>query len=378
MICRLLFFSIVLGITQPSLAQERVVPSPPTGDASSYILLDYHSGRIIAEKNPDQALEPASLTKMMTVYVAGEELEEGHVSMDDQVLVSEKAWRMPGSRMFIEVDTRVSVEELLNGIIVQSGNDASVALAEHISGTEEVFAQLMNQVAERIGLQDSHFENSTGMPEEGHITTARDMAILARALIRDYPELYSMHAIREYTYNDITQPNRNRLLWRDASVDGIKTGHTQAAGYCLATSAEREDMRLISVVMGAGSESSRTAFTQSLLEYGFRFYETTKLAEAGQALGNMRIWKGNSEQVDYGVTEDIHVTVPRGQADDIRRKLEFDEPLLAPIGHNQLIGSMALMLDDEILARQPLVALHSVEQAGLFGRLVDSVRLMLE
>ncbi|MCS3903161.1 D-alanyl-D-alanine carboxypeptidase (penicillin-binding protein 5/6) [Methylohalomonas lacus] len=359
-------------------AQNPARPSPPSIDAQSYLLVDYASGRVIAEKDAAEEVEPASLTKMMTVYVAGEELQEGHIKLDDEVLVSEKAWRMPGSRMFIEVNTRVTVEQLLNGIIIQSGNDASVALAEHISGSEEVFAQLMNQTAQTLGLENTHFTNSTGMPEPGHVTTAQDMAKLSAALIRDYPELYGLHEVKEYTYNDITQPNRNQLLWRDNSVDGIKTGHTEAAGYCLVASAERDDMRLISVVMGANSVQARTSHTKSLLNYGFRFFETRKIADGNQKLGEARIWKGTNEHVNYGLVDDVFVTVPRGDAEELQQTVELKKPLIAPVAAGEPIGTLSLGLGDETLLQQPLVTLQAVEQAGLFSRLLDSVKLMLE
>lgn len=378
MVARLILFITFILLGHSAVAQTPVVPAPPSSNAESYILVDYHSGRVLAEKNPTQEAEPASLTKMMTTYVAGEELEAGHIQLNDQVLISEKAWRMEGSRMFIEVNKRVTVEELLKGIVIQSGNDASVALAEHISGSEEVFAQLMNQTAATLGMQDTHFENSTGMPAPGHITTARDMAILAEALIRDHPELYGMHAIKEYTYNGITQPNRNQLLWRDDSVDGIKTGHTEAAGYCLVASAERDDMRLISVVMGTGSVAERTSFSQSLLEYGFRFFETTKIAEAGHILGNTRVWKGATDQLNYGVPKDLYVTVPRGESDKLEQKIELKNPLIAPVQKEQPIGTLSLVMGDKSLVQQPLVSLDAVAEGGLFSRLLDSAKLLLE
>ena len=369
----LLFF---LPLSLP--AQSPAVPAPPTGNASSYILVDYHSGRVLAEKNPQKQVEPASLTKMMTTYVAGEELEAGHISLDDKVRISEKAWRMKGSRMFVEVDTQVPVEALLKGIVIQSGNDASVALAEHISGSEEVFAQLMNQTAAKLGMKDTHFENSTGLPAPGHTTTAHDMAILANALIRDHPEMYGWHAIKEYTYNDISQPNRNQLLWRDSSVDGIKTGHTEAAGYCLVASAKREDMRLISVVMGTDSNQSRTSFSQSLLGYGFRFYETRQIAQGGHKLGTARVWKGASDSLSYGSKEDLYVTVARSEADKLEETIDIGDPLVAPVDQEQAIGSISVMSGDKVLVKQPLIALDAVELGGIFNRLMDSFWLMLE
>lgn len=370
---------VALFICNKVMAQGDIVPAPPTADSRAYILLDHDSGRVLAEKEADQPVEPASLTKMMTTYVVGDELEAGHISLSDKVLVSEKAWRTAGSRMFIEVDTEVTVDDLLKGIIIQSGNDASVAIAEHISGSEDVFAQLMNQTASRLGMKNTHFENSTGIPAEGHVTTARDMAILSRALIRDHPDLYSLHAVKDFTYNDIKQPNRNQLLWRDSSVDGIKTGHTEAAGYCLVVSAQRQDMRLISVVMGTPSVSARTTFSQALLNYGFRFYETHRMAEAKSVLGNARIWKGSEEAIDYGVTDDIFITVPRGRRDQVNMIIEISEPLVAPVTSGDEIGHIVLQLDEnKVLSEQSLIAVNSVEQGGIVKRLIDSAKLLLE
>lgn len=352
------------------------VPAPPTGDASAYVLMDYHSGRLLAAHNIHDSIEPASLVKMMTTYVAAEELKAGHISLDDMVLVSEKAWRMPGSRMFIEVDTRVSVQDLLKGVIIQSGNDASVALAEHISGSEEVFAQLMNQTAARLGMMNTNFTNSTGMPDPDEITTVYDMAILVAALVRDHPEIYSWHAIKEYEYNNIRQQNRNSLLWRDASVDGVKTGHTQAAGYCLAASAKRNDMRLISVVAGSESAASRARLSQALLEYGFRFFETHSVHRQGEPVGSVRIWKGLQPELEFTVARDLHVTVPRGQFARVQTELLIDEPVKAPVSKDKRLGDIRLTLGEEELARVELVAATDVDEAGLVGRMLDRVRLM--
>lgn len=380
MIARITTFFVLLLplVVQTVSAQNPVMPSPPSIDASSYMLVDYHSGRVIAEKNATEEVQPASLTKMMTTYIAGEEINEGHIKLQDEVLISEKAWRMGGSRMFIEVNTRVTVEDLLKGIIIQSGNDASVALAEHISGSEEVFAQLMNQTAATLGMNNTHFENSTGMPSPGHVTTAQDLVKLAMALVRDHPELYAMHAVKDFTYNGIKQPNRNQLLWRDSSVDGIKTGHTEDAGYCLVASAEREGMRLISVVMGTSSMQARTSHTKALLEYGFRFFETKRIAESKHVLGSARIWKGAEEQINYGLAEDLYITVPRGEAGKIEQNVDLAKPLIAPLTAGEALGNLSVNLGDETLIERPVIALHAVEQAGLFNRLVDSVKLMLE
>ncbi len=298
--------------------------------------------------------------------------------LDDKVRISEKAWRMAGSRMFIEVDKLVPAEDLLKGMIIQSGNDASVALAEHAAGSEEAFAQLMNRYAERLGLTGTHFVNSTGWPDPEHFTTARDMARLAQALIRDFPEEYQWHAIQKFTFNGITQYNRNKLLWRDKSIDGIKTGHTEAAGYCLVASAKRDGMRLISVVMGTDSEKARARETQSLLNYGFRFFQTRRLYKGLQSLKQVRAWKGETEMIDLGLTDDLYVTVPRGQYKNLQASLQLDGQIIAPVGKGERLGILSLSLGDRQLLERPLVSLQSVEQGTLWRQLVDHVMLMLE
>ncbi|MEX0950943.1 MAG: D-alanyl-D-alanine carboxypeptidase family protein, partial [Gammaproteobacteria bacterium] len=280
--------------------------------------------------------------------------------------------------MFIEVNTQVSVDDLLKGIVIQSGNDASVALAEHISGSEDVFAQVMNQHAKRLGMNNTSFANSTGMPAPGHVTTARDMAILAVALLRDHPELYHLHAVKEFTYNDIRQNNRNQLLWRDTTVDGIKTGHTEAAGYCLVSSAKRDNMRLISVVMGADGVEARTEFTRALLEYGFRFYESHIAASAGKPIGHEHVWKGEIQNINYGVASDVYVTVPRGHADKLQHKVSLEKPLVAPLENGSRLGQLKIQLADEVLATADIIALQTVAEAGLMGRMLDSIKMMLE
>ena len=287
-----LFSLLVILFSQNTYASPSLVPAPPSVAAKSYLLMDYHSGRILTEHEIDSRVEPASLTKLMTAYVVMSELKNGTIKLDDQVLISEKAWRMKGSRMFVKVKSRVSIDDLLMGMIVQSGNDASVALAEHTAGSEDTFAELMNQYALKLGMTNTHFMNSTGWPHNDHYTTARDLAQLSQAIIRDFPEHYSRYKIKEYTHNNITQPNRNRLLWLDERVDGIKTGHTESAGYCLISSANQGEMRLISVVLGTSSENARARASRNLLNYGFRFYETFKLHESMKVLTEMRIWKG--------------------------------------------------------------------------------------
>ncbi len=354
------------------------VPAPPTLNASGYLLIDMDSGRVLAEKNADQRLEPASLTKIMTAHVVFSELRADHLKEDELVRVSKKAWQMPGSRMFIEVGDQVPVSALLNGLIIQSGNDASVALAEHIAGTEATFADMMNQHARELGMTNTHFANATGLPDPAHYTTPRDIAKVTEATIRDYPHYYQLYAHKEFTYNDIRQPNRNLLLWRDASVDGVKTGHTESAGYCLVASAKRNGQRLISVVMGTPSEKARAADSQALLNYGFRFYETHRLYGGGQALTKVRVWKSAPEQVEAGLTRDLYVTIPRNEYDRLKARTEIDPKLEAPINKGDRIGKLVVELDGEVLAEAPIVTLQAAPDGGIWRRAVDSVKLWLE
>ena len=319
------------------------VPRPPASSAASYLLVDYHSGRELASRDAGVKLPPASLTKLMTVYVAGQFLRRGDVSLDDAVLISEKAWRTGGSKMFIEVGKRVLLEDLLRGIIIQSGNDASIAVAEHIAGSEEHFAVQMNVAARELGMADTQFRNSTGLGEQGHVTTARDLAVLSRALIRDFPELYAIHAEREFTYNRIRQRNRNLLLWQEEGVDGIKTGHTEAAGYCLVASAERAGMRLISVVMGTGSERERDQASQALLSHGFIHYETRRVLGAGERrLKAVRVWKGYQDEVSVGTLKDLYVTVPR-DTPALQLQARLEGYLVAPLQVGQRVGVLELV-----------------------------------
>jgi len=368
----------VLFAVPAFLRAQTPVPAAPSIGASSYILLDFHSDSVIAGDDPDERVEPASITKLMTSYVAFSEIARGNLALDDEVLVSEKAWRTPGSRMFIEVGNRVSVEELLKGVIIQSGNDASVAIAEHLAGTETVFASMMNEQARALGMANTQYANATGLPDPGQYTTARDSAILARALIRDFPEFYGWYSEREYTFNDIRQHNRNRLLWRDPSVDGLKTGHTSSAGYCLVTSASRDGMRLISVVMGTDSEEARASASQALLNYGFRFFETYQLYEAGETLKQEAVWKGRADEVSLGIADELFVTIPRGRYDSLEATVELDERLLAPLTAGQAVGELIIELAGEEVARRPLVTREAVERAGFFGRTGDSFRLWLD
>jgi len=373
----ILFLTSAFLIGQSAPAAT-AVPAPPRINAAAYLVSDFNSGELLVAENVDVKMEPASLTKIMTVYVVAAEIASGNIKLDDQVLVSETAWRMEGSRMFIEVGKRISVHDLLLGAVIQSGNDASVALAEHVAGSEEVFAGLMNQHAERLGMKNSHFTNSTGLPHEEHYTTARDMARLAAALIRDFPDIYAMHSIKEFSFNNIRQINRNRMLWWDETVDGIKTGHTENAGYCLVTSAVRDGMRLISVVAGAESDNSRAKGTQSILNYGFRFFETRRIYPAGAEVSTVKIWKGASEQLRLGVAEDLYLTVPRGRYDELDAIITPEETITAPIEAGAVKGAIRISLEGKLLAEHPLRALESVPEGTLFKRLQDEFWLLLE
>ena len=356
-------------------AAVTVVPPPPEIEAVSYLIVDSDSGYYLVEKNIDRRVEPASLTKMMTAYVAASQIAGGHIAMSDPVTVSERAWRMRGSRMFIEVGKQVSVEDLLKGVIIQSGNDSSVALAEHISGTEEAFADLMNQYAAELGMKDTRYVNSSGWPDENHYTTARDLATLARALVRDYPDIYALHAVKEFTFNDIKQPNRNTLLWEDSSVDGIKTGHTESAGYCLVASSVRDGVRLISVVMGTAGTGARTRATQALLNYSYRFYETRKLYTAQETITSIKVWKGERDSLDLVVQDDLVLTLPRGRYDSIETLTAIEENPIAPIEAGQQLGQLELSLDEEVIATLPLVASESIPAGSFLIRLRDHIIL---
>ncbi|MBE0510365.1 MAG: D-alanyl-D-alanine carboxypeptidase [Chromatiales bacterium] len=370
-----LLLLLIAGLAQ---ANPSLIPSPPNLAASGYVLMDYHSGQIIAQSNAGQRLEPASLTKMMTAYTVFNELRAGHINLSDQVRVSEKAWRMTGSRMFIEAGSSVSVEELLKGMIIQSGNDASVALAEHVAGSEEAFVTLMNAHATRLGLEHTQFTNSTGLPDPNLYTTPIEMARLASALIHEFPQYYPWYSERSYTYNNIRQSNRNLLLFRDDSVDGLKTGHTSAAGYCLVASAQRNEMRLISVIMGTSSERARAQESEKLLNYGFRFFETHRLYAAREPLSQMRIWKAETEQLPLGLAEELFVTVPRGQYGDLKASMRLDQTISAPISQHQQLGAVEIRLGNELLAERPLIALQDVAKGGLWQQLKDHVLLMFQ
>ncbi|MGD8875536.1 MAG: D-alanyl-D-alanine carboxypeptidase family protein [Gammaproteobacteria bacterium] len=357
---------------------ELPIPKAPSSGAKAFVIQDFNSGRIIAEENADTPVEPASITKMMTAHIVFNELASGNLALDDMVTISEKAWRTPGSRMFVEVGKQVSVEDLLLGLIIQSGNDATVALAEHIAGSEETFAALMNRHAEEIGLTGSHFVNSTGLPDEQHYMTARDIARLAALTIEQYPEYYKWYSQKEFTFNDITQYNRNKLLWQDDSVDGIKTGHTESAGYCLATSAVKDGMRLITVVLGTSSENARIDASQALLNYGFRFFETHKLYDAGTPLTTTRIWKGATDSATLGLDKPLYVTIPRGQYKSLDASMSINNRIIAPVAAGQDLGVVQVKLGEEIVAEQPLVSLNSVAEGSFMQRITDEALLYFE
>lgn len=369
---------LLAGLLTPAgaLAQPPIIPPAPSVSATSFLLVDAATDKVLAERNSHEPKPPASLTKVMTGFIAAAEIESGRVALDDAVLVSVNAWRTPGSRMFIQEGTSVTVRDLLRGIIVQSGNDASVALAEHIAGSEDAFAEMMNQQAEMLGMVDSQFRNSTGLPAEGHYSSAWDMAVLTREYIRRFPENYAIYAEKSFTYNDIEQPNRNRLLWRDRSVDGVKTGYTEAAGYCLLASAERDGMRLISVVMGTDSDRTRVQESLELLSYGFRFYETKRLYQGGEPLKTAKLWYGEADAVELGVAEPVVVTLPRGHYDEVAVEMTVVELLEAPLQAGDELGELRVSLGGEELHRAPLVALASVPEAGPFAKLVDFFSLL--
>lgn len=369
---------LLLLLAASTAGAQTIIPRAPDIAASSYILMDAFTGHIIVEENADEALPPASLTKIMTAYIAAEEIQLGNLNFDDPVHISEKAWRMEGSKMFVGVNTQVPVEDILRGIIIQSGNDASVAIAEHIAGSEDAFADMMNQYAEVLGMTNSSFANASGLDTELYfnLMSARDLAILARATIQNHPEHYDMYAEREYTYNDIRQPNRNSLLFRDRNVDGMKTGWTEAAGYCLVASAERDGMRLITVVMGTASEDARAIETQKLLTYGFRYFETHKLYSANQSLGNVKVWSGKQNAVDLAIGNEVFITIPRGQQDAMTASIDVDEVITAPIEAGQIMGTVNVVLEDDLLYQGQVIAMESVERAGLFKRFIDWLTLM--
>lgn len=360
-----------LGASATARAFEPVIPDLPTLSSSSYLLMDYQTGAVIAEHNAAEKMGPASITKLMTAYIVYQALAEGIIALDDKVTVSPKARSAEGSRMFLEEGSEVTVEDLLRGVVIQSGNDASVALAERIAGEEEFFVAMMNDQARKMGMDNSHFMNAAGFTMEDHYMSARDIAILSRAIIRNFPEYYTMYSEKEFTYNDIEQYNRNRLLWRDPSVDGLKTGHTQASRYCLATSAQREDMRLIAVVLDAPSDKQRVADTERLLNYGFRFYKTLHVYEARESLQQVRVWGGEQDYVNVGVADDFYMTLPRYAKGQLQVEKTLQADLIAPIAADQNLGVIHVKLREGFSQTAPLIALEPVPEGGLFKRLVD-------
>jgi len=369
-----LVFSLLLMTGQAS-AQAVLIPSPPQIAGSSWVLMDPLSGRVIMEHNSNERLPPASLTKMMTAYIVERELDEGRIAMSDMVPISVKAWRTEGSRTFVQEGTSVSVEDLLKGVIIQSGNDASVALAEFVAGSEGAFVDIMNQQAQLLGMKDTHFENATGLPSPDHFSTAYDLAVLAQHIIQDYPENYPLYAEKHFTYNNIRQPNRNSLLWRDDSVDGLKTGHTEEAGYCLVASAKRGETRLIATVMGTSSSESRAQEVQKMLNYGFRYFESERLFRAGQELMASRVWGGQADEVSVGMPEDIYVTIPRGSREQLESVVDLDSVIKAPIKVGDELGRVRVVLDGETLVDEPVLALTEVPEGGLFKRIWDAIKL---
>ncbi|HKK04128.1 MAG TPA: D-alanyl-D-alanine carboxypeptidase family protein [Gammaproteobacteria bacterium] len=379
----LALFLFALLVPHPATAQAEPaslppVPAAPAVGARAHILLDLNSGAVLSENAADERMDPASITKLMTAYAVFSELRKGRMTLDEEVTVSERAWRTGGSRMFIEVGTRVPVEDLLRGMIIQSGNDASVALAEHTAGTEKAFADLMNEYARRLGMENTNFRNATGLPAENHYSSARDIGLLASAIIREFPEYYPLYSEREFTYNDITQRNRNRMLWRDPSVDGMKTGMTDAAGYCLVSSAEREGMRLVSVLLGTSSAKARADATQSLLNWGFRFYESHRLYAAGEPVTTARLWKGEIDTMELGLLQDLWVTLPRGHYDQLQASTEIPSPLLAPVQTDRAVGRLKISIQDRMLADRELFPLVSSQEAGIVRRMLHAVQLWFE
>lgn len=368
----------VLCLAAVAQAAPVLIPAPPQLAAKSWILMDANTGRVLVEENANQSLPPASLTKMMSSYVVSSEMAKNKFNEDTLVPISVTAWKMGGSKMFVREGTEVTVKDLLRGLIIQSGNDATVALAEFVAGAEDSFADVMNQYASLLGMSNSHFVNATGWPAEGHVTTAHDLAILARALIQDHPEHYKLYAEKQYTYNNIAQRNRNLLLWRDKSVDGVKTGHTEEAGYCLVSSALRDGMRLVAVVMGASSEEARARESSKLLSYGFRYYETAKIYQAGAILKpDVRVWFGKDDNINLVAAKDLYLTLPRGARDDLDAVVHVDDVVRAPLTSTGELGTLTVTYQGETLLKESLVADHAVAEAGFFARIWDHLLLLV-
>ncbi|OYY49504.1 MAG: peptidase [Methylophilales bacterium 28-44-11] len=376
LIIQTLFFMMTFVLANTGFAE---VTPPPNLAVNAYVLKDFNTGSVIAGFKENERVEPASLTKIMTAYLTFEAIQNRYLKLDQSLPVSEKAWKVEGSKMFIEPNRPVTVDELLHGLIIQSGNDASITLAEGIAGSEEQFADLMNKKAVKLGMKNTHYMNATGLPDAQHYTTATDLSMLASALIRDFPLDYKrLYSMKEYTYNKITQPNRNRLLWLDANVDGMKTGHTESAGYCLIASSKRSDTRLISVILGAVSEASRAIESQKLLNYGFQFFETTLVYRKGQTINALRVWKGNEKAVNATLAQDLQFALPKGDYARVKASMTSQQPLIAPVKANQVIGKITFSLDGKKIAERSLIAAKSVEAGGFFSRMLDSIKLMMQ
>lgn len=370
----LFFITLLLPIS----AWSATAPAPSLS-VNAYLLRDFNSGNDIVSDKKDERLEPASLTKMMTAYLTFDALKQGHLTLDQVIPVSEKAWKAEGSRMFIEPRKSVTVDELLHGLIIQSGNDAAIALSEAIGGSEDQFAMMMNAQGKKLGMTASHYKNSTGLPDKDHYTTASDLATMAEALIRDFPNEYDrLYKQKEYTYNKIKQFNRNKLLWLDKNVDGVKTGHTQAAGYCLVSSAKRGNTRLIAVVLGAKNETMRASESQKLLNYGFQFFETTQVYKKGQAISTIPVYKGFNKTVTATVAEDLYLTLPKGNYAKVNATMTSKQPLIAPVNAGQPVGKITFKLEDKVIHEQTLVASEDINPAGFFGKIIDSIKLLVK
>lgn len=372
------FLLAIIFFSTLAQAAPIIKPDPPRVSAKAYIIVDHDSGQVLAIRKAHERMEPASITKLMTAYVVFAELKAGNLKLTDKVRISKKAWRMPGSRSFVEVGKRIPVDTLLRGIIIQSGNDATVALAEHIAGSENTFVSLMNKYARQLGMKFTNFVNSTGLPHKDHYSTAHDITILSRAMIRDFPEYYKYYREKRFTYNGIKQYNRNRLLWRDKSVDGLKTGHTESAGYCLVSSAKRGDMRIVVVVLGDDGEEQRAVSSQALINYAFRFFETRKLFSAGQTLKKVRIWKGDKTELALGTARPVYISIPRGAYKKLKATVTITPQIMAPVGKQQKMGVLNISLDGDVLMEVPLVALEKIDKGGLWRRMSDSVRLWFQ
>jgi D-alanyl-D-alanine carboxypeptidase (penicillin-binding protein 5/6) len=380
MLTKSLLLTVTLLLSSYSLASTDgiVVPDPPQLAAKAWVLVDFDSGRILAEHNANEHIEPASLTKIMTSYIVFHEINANRLKLDDMVTISKNAWQQPGSRSFVNIGSQLPVEILVKGMIIQSGNDSTVALAEKVSGNVEAFAQVMNEYAQKMGMNNTHFVNPTGLPDPTHLTTANDIVKMANAVIKSFPEEYKIYSQKEFVWNNIRQANRNRLLWQDESVDGMKTGHTESAGYCLVASAKRGEMRLVTVLLGAESEKTRAQETQKLLNYGFRFYETHKLYQANQELQKIHVWQGEKEALTIGTSDAVYLTIQRGQYDNLKPVIEFQSEVIAPVSKGQVVGTLKVSLADKELVNVPLIAQEDILQGGFFKRVLDQIKLSIE